>query len=52
MFVGSNLSWQGTKKRHCTLEGQAQNVNVRGSVHCKEEYRVGEWTLGVQKFFN
>ena len=43
------------KERQCTLEGQAWYVNVQGSVHWKEVYKVGEWT-SVQaecvKFFN
>ena len=32
------------------LEGQAQSVNVRGSVHWKGVYRVGDTDLGVQNF--
>ena len=40
------------KERQCTLKGQARYVNVRGSVHCKEVYRVGDRDLGVQNFFN
>ena len=34
------------KKRRCTLKGQAQYVNVRGSV------QGGDRDLGVQNFFN
>ena len=37
------------KERQCTLEGQARFVNVRGSVHWKGVYRVGDRDLGVQK---
>ena len=37
------------KERQCTLEGQARYVNVRGSVHWKGVYRVGDRDLGVQK---
>ena len=33
MVVGSTLSWQALKERQCTLKGQAQYVNVWGSVH-------------------
>ena len=52
MVAGSNLSWPGLqKKRQCTLKGQARYVNVRGSVHWKGEYRVGDRDLGVQNFF-
>ena len=40
------------KERQCTLKGQAQYVNVRGSVHCKGVYRVGDRDLQVQNFFN
>ena len=40
------------KERQCTLKGQAQYVNVRGSVHCKGVCRVGDRDLGVQNFFN
>ena len=40
------------KERQCTLKGQAQYVNVRGSVHCKGVYRVGDSDLGVQNFLN
>ena len=36
--------------RQCTLEGQARYVNVRGSVHWKGVYRVGDRNLGVQNF--
>ena len=39
------------KERQCTLKGQARYVNVRGSVHWKGVYRVGDRDLGVQKFF-
>ena len=39
------------KERQCTLKGQAQYVNVRGSVHCKGVCRVGDRDLGVQIFF-
>ena len=39
------------KERQCTLEGQARYVNVRGSVHCKGVYTVGDRDLGVQNFF-
>ena len=52
MDVGSNFSWQSIKKGQCTPLGQAWYVNVRGSVHWKEVYRVGECTLGVQNIFN
>ena len=38
------------KERQCTLKGQAQYVNVRGSVHCKGVYRVGDRPGGA-KFF-
>ena len=51
MVVGLNLSWQGFK-RQCTLKGQARYVNVRGSVHWKGVYMVGDRDLGVQSFFN
>ena len=40
------------KERQCTLKGQAWYVNVRGSVHWKGVYRVGDRDLGVQNFFN
>ena len=39
------------KERQCTLEGQARYVNVRGSVHWKGVYKVGDRDLGVQNFF-
>ena len=39
------------KEIQCTLEGQAWYVNVRGSVHWKGVYRVGDRDLGVQNFF-
>ena len=38
------------KERQCTMKGQARYVNVRGSVHCKGVYRVGDRDLGVQNF--
>ena len=40
------------KERQCTLKGQARYVNVRGSVHWKGVYTVGDRDLGVQNFFN
>ena len=40
------------KERQCTLKGQAQYVNVRGNVHWKRVYTVGDRDLGVQNFFN
>ena len=40
------------KERQCTLKGQARYVNVRGSVHCKGVYRVGDRDVGVQNFLN
>ena len=40
------------KERQCTPKGQAQYVNVQGSVHWKGVYRVGDRDLGVQNFFN
>ena len=39
------------KERQCTLKGQARYVNLRGSVHWKGVYRVGDRDLGVQIFF-
>ena len=52
MVSGSNLSWtRALKERQCTLGGQARYVNVRGSVHCKGVYRVGDRDLAVQNFF-
>ena len=36
------------EERLCTLKRQAQYVNVRGSVHWKGVYRVGDRNLGVQ----
>ena len=32
------------------LKGQARYVNVRGSVHWKGVYRVGDRDLGVQTY--
>ena len=67
MVAGSNLSWQGIKRKavytegagpvckcmgQCTLKGKAQYVNVWGSVHWKGVYRVWDRELGVQNFFN
>ena len=40
------------KERKCTLEGQAQSVNVQGSARWMGVHRMGEWTLGEQNFFN
>ena len=40
------------KEWQCTLKGQARYVNVRGSVHCKGVYKVGDRDLGVQNSFN
>ena len=39
------------KERQCTLKGQAQYVNVRGSVHRKGVCRIGDTDLGVQNSF-
>ena len=49
---GRVLAGRALTKRQCTLEGDTQFVNVRDSVHWKEVHRIGEWTLGVQSFFN
>ena len=38
------------KERQCTLKGQARYVNVRGSVHCKGVYRVGDRDVGCKIF--
>ena len=47
------LRYQGRalKERQCALKGQAQYVNVRGSVHCKGVCTVGDKDLGTQNFF-
>ena len=34
----------------CTLKGQAQYVNVQGSIHWKGVYRVGDRDLGCKIF--
>ena len=67
MVTGSNLSWQGIKRKavytkgagmvckcmtQCTPKGQAWYVNVWGSVHWKGVYRVRDRNLEVQTFFN
>ena len=52
MVAGLNLSWQGVKRKAVYTVGQAWYVNVRGSVHWKGVYRVGDRDLGVQNFFN
>ena len=51
LWVGI-LASRALRETQCTLEGVAQYVNVRGSVHWEEVYRVGECTLGVQNFLN
>ena len=38
------------REKQCTLEGQAQYVNVQGSVHWEGVHSVGECTLGVPIF--
>ena len=38
-------------ERQCVLKGEAQYVNVQGSVHCKGVNRVEKWTLGGLKLF-
>ena len=40
------------QERQCTPKGQARYVNVRGSVHWKGVYRVGDRDLGMHNFFN
>ena len=52
MLAGSNLSWQGIKRKAVSPKEQAWYVNVRGSVHWKGVHRVGDRDLGVQNFFN
>ena len=49
MVAGSNLSWQGIKRKAVYTKGAGQ---VWGSVHWKEVYRVGDRDLGVQNSFN
>ena len=41
------LTSQALKERQCTPKREAQDVNVRGSVHWKGVYKVGKWTMGV-----
>ena len=38
------------KERQCTLKGLALYINVRGSVHCKGVYKVGDRDLEVRIF--
>ena len=51
-FSAESQLARALKERQCTLKGQARYVNVRGSVHWKGVYRVGDRDLGVQNFFN
>ena len=52
MVAGSNLSWQGFKRKAVYTEGAGPVCKCKGSVHWKGVYRVGDRDLGVQNFFN
>ena len=44
------LIGRALRERQCTLEKEAQYMNVWGSVHWKGVYMVREWTLGCKIF--
>ena len=51
MVAGSNLSWQGIKKKAVYTEGAGLVCKCPGSVHWKGVYRVGiETWAQVHKF--
>ena len=46
------LAGRAPRERQCTLEGEAQYVNVWGSVYWEGVYNVVKCILRVQIFFN
>ena len=52
MVMGSNLSWQGIRRKAVYTKGAGPICKCTGSVHWKGVYRVGDRDLGVQNFFN
>ena len=54
MVAGSNLSWQGIKRKAVYTEGAGPVLNKRGSVHWKGVYRVGYFNnfFGSYQVFN
>ena len=44
------LADRALKENQCTMEGEAQYVNIQGSVPCEGVYRVRECILEVQNF--
>ena len=52
MVAGSNLSWQGIKRKVVYIKGAGLVCKCTGSVHWKRVHRVGDRDLGVQNFLN
>ena len=52
MVMGSNLSWQGFKRKAVYTKEAGLVCKCTGSVHWKGVYRVGDRELGVQNFLN
>ena len=50
MVAGSNLSWQGIKRKTVYIKGAGLVCKCMGSVHWKGVHRVGDRDLGVQNF--
>ena len=52
MVAGSNLSWQGIKRKAVYTEWAGLVCTCMGSVHWKGVHWVGDRDLGVQNFIN
>ena len=50
MVVGSNISWQGIKRKAVYTKGAGLVCKCTGSVHWKGVYRVGDRDLGCKIF--
>ena len=52
MDVGSNLSWQGTKRKTVYTVGPGPVCKCTGQCTLEVSVQGGGYTLGVQNFFN
>ena len=52
MVAGSNLSWQGIKRKAVYTEGASLVCKSMGQCTLKGVYTEGDRDLGMQNFFN
>ena len=51
MVAGSNLSWQGIKRKAVYTKGAGPICKCMGQCTLEGSYSVGDGDLGVQNFF-